>query len=378
MRLSRQMMSKGVRLWLAGILAFAALMGVSFGTVGAEAGDCSDNAVIRCGAYSIREVKQKYQADQGNTRAVYNYFGIDSVSDMDGMVEGRITKDAKVMVDGKVVATDAMTAGRQDKPASSQPILGGKFYKHAAGANMAAGVDSLQAFVKLDNNGRFMYAVMKSCGNPVSAKPKEQPKPQYRMQKDVRVKGQTAWSDTVRVEPGAEIEYRVLITNTSRTDLGKTTLFDSLPAGITAAGGFTANGQAYGSDPAKVAVDITAFLKRREKLEIIFPARVDAAADACQTGLVNTARIESAGLPERSDTATVYVCQPTPAAAPAPVPAAPTPPPAPVVQAAAPAPVPQPVALPNTGPAELITAFLGAFALGTLLYRLKTFYASKL
>lgn len=373
----RQIMGRMVRIWLASILVLVGLLGASAANVGAETGDCDSNAVIRCGAYSISDLRQKYNADQGSTQAVYKYFGINSASDLNGMVEGRITSDAKVKVGGKVVATDAMTAGREDRPKSSQQILGGKFYKHAAGANMASGVESLQAFVKMDRDGKFMYAVMKSCGNPVSATPKqpkpqsqpqpvaEQPTPSFTLQKDVRVKGQTAWSDSVRVTPGAEIEYRILVVNTGQTDLTKVALTEQLPAGIAKSATYTLNGR---TEPNNISngIDLVNFMQKGKQAEIIFGATVTSSVEACTQGLVNTAKVTIPNLPEKTDTATVYVCKPTPTPPAAVTPTRPVPP---AVQAAV-----APTQLVNTGPAEIFLAFVMATIGGIGLYRLQNFY----
>jgi uncharacterized repeat protein (TIGR01451 family) len=215
---------------------------------------------------------------------------------------------------------------------------------------------------------------MKSCGNPISAKSKQPrvqpvaaPKPSFTIQKDVRAMGQTAWSDTVRVEPGAGVEYRVLITNTSQADLQQAVLRDTLPDGITARGGFTANGKSFIESPVDNAVDTSLFLKQAQRLELIFPADVSADTDACEQGLVNTATVTAENLPEQSDTATVFVCQPEQP----PAPPAPTPP-APVVQAAA------PTQLVVTGPADILAIFLGVTLISTALYALKTYYLGKL
>lgn len=394
----RQNTGRMVRVWLASVLVMVGLMGPIVATVGAETGDCDNNAVIRCGAYTLADLKQKYNANQGSAQAAYQHFGIASASSLNGMVDGQITRDAQVKVDGKVVATNAMTAGRHDNPKSSQAIAGGKFYKHAAGANMVAGVDSLQAFVKLDANGKFLYAVIKSCGNPVSATPKppkpqpapqpqpvpapvpapvpepvaQQPTPSFTLQKDVRVRGQSAWSDSVRVAAGAEIEYRILITNTGQTDLSQPILREQLPSGVTKSPNYTLNERAQPNNISQ-GVNLVNHLQVGKKVEIIFGGVISTSVDMCTQGVINTATVSVPNLPDKSDTATVYVCKPVPVPA-APAAAIPTSPapvaPAPVVQAAA----ATPTRLVVTGPSEVMLAFVMATLGGVVLYRLQNFY----
>lgn len=91
--------------------------------------DCDDNAVIRCGVSSAAEIKSHYS---GSTADIFGYFGI-SKADADAMDAQAVVGDVYSNGDIKVqmqsngqtgyhlVATDAMTAGRQNIPGSTPP-----------------------------------------------------------------------------------------------------------------------------------------------------------------------------------------------------------------------------------------------------------------
>ena len=89
-------------------------------------------------------------------------------------------KDGSVVVDGKVVATNALSIGRTSKPGSSNYVVNGKtYYERTPAASFAS--NSIVAYVYFNADGRFKAAVLTSCGNPVRAtppKPPEPPKPQ--------------------------------------------------------------------------------------------------------------------------------------------------------------------------------------------------------
>jgi hypothetical protein len=131
--------------------------------------DCNPNAVIRCGALSTNELMSKYN-NQPSVQSIYSNFSI-SRDDINAMgttaLAGTVTSDGKVIVSGNVVANNAMTAGRQNI-AGSQAVTqnGVTFYKRPPRVSFTS--SSLSAFVVM-NSGRFDFAIIASCGNPVSA-----------------------------------------------------------------------------------------------------------------------------------------------------------------------------------------------------------------
>jgi hypothetical protein len=132
--------------------------------------DCDDNAILRCGALTSDELMQKYQSS--GMGPVYARMGITG-AEVAGMgtsaVAGQVTNTNQVLVGGKVVATDAVTAGRQNMPGSTQDSSGGiTFYQRPPSVSFVSA--SLPAFVVMQN-GRFSFAIIASCGNPVKATP---------------------------------------------------------------------------------------------------------------------------------------------------------------------------------------------------------------
>lgn len=131
--------------------------------------DCDSNAVIHCGALNFQELKRRYNNQQG-VKPIFREFGItrqDIASIHTQAVEGRVTKGGRVIVDGKTVARNAMTAGRHNISGSEKITRGNTtFYVRPPSSSFAS--SSLPAFVVMEN-GRFQYAIIASCGNPVKA-----------------------------------------------------------------------------------------------------------------------------------------------------------------------------------------------------------------
>lgn len=168
---------------------------VTFATTPVNAStDCSTNAVIQCGVDSLSDLRSEYK---GDVKASFNYMGI-----TDGMVNGTtatikngvVTKSGDVLVDGKVIATDAISVGRTNKPGSTAFTAGGTtFYQRSTSDTFTS--SQLDAFVMVDDTGKFLGAVIKGCGNPVKATP-------------VVVKTPTAVCTTVTVDKISRTEYR--------------------------------------------------------------------------------------------------------------------------------------------------------------------------
>lgn len=131
--------------------------------------DCDTVAIIRCGAFSVGGLREK--ASRDDVPRVYKAFGIEQ-NELNGFVDGIVWRDGRVTVDGKVVATNAMTAGRN---------YGGTPIPNTNGAGKYSTskfvTEGQTAFVKMVN-GTFDFAVIKSCGNPVSATPQTPPEPE--------------------------------------------------------------------------------------------------------------------------------------------------------------------------------------------------------
>lgn len=144
--------------------------------------DCDKWAVIYCGTMNADELRKEYDTNgassangstkhQGDIRKVFAGMGI-SRGELNGTFKnGTVYQDGRVVVDGKTVATGATMAARG---------LGGSTIAGTSAQKVSVSkMGSAQtALVKFDSNGRFLFAVMKPCGNVVVAKPtKPTPKP---------------------------------------------------------------------------------------------------------------------------------------------------------------------------------------------------------
>lgn len=151
------------------LLAISALMPM----VHAEsARDCDDNAVLRCGAYTTEEVNQKYNASP-SAKTIYHHFDVSSI-DVNNLgttaKNGYVTPGGRVMIGDETVATDAVTAGRQNIAGSKEVTANGvTFYTRSTDVSLNNG--KLEAYVVM-KDGVFDFAIIKSCGNPVRATPK--------------------------------------------------------------------------------------------------------------------------------------------------------------------------------------------------------------
>ncbi|MCA9345123.1 hypothetical protein KC871_00690 [Candidatus Saccharibacteria bacterium] len=128
--------------------------------------DCDKYAVMYCGSMTKAEIVKKLQNGDGqnsakNIKDIYSKFGL-SVKDIEGakFEDGVVYKDGDVKIGNKIVAKDAKTYIRTM----------GKVSTSKMGTAQAAKV-------ALDKNGKFMFAVMTPCGNPVTGKAVEPPKP---------------------------------------------------------------------------------------------------------------------------------------------------------------------------------------------------------
>lgn len=156
-----------------GLFAFGAL-GLSQYT-GAKADivrDCDDNAIMRCGAADANEFRTKYdQNAPGDLPAIYGHYWIPRDIQV---VQGQSFKDNTVRVNGRIVADNAQSIGRQQKPGDHAISIGGKTYWEGPNSSAFAG-DGLPTLVALDADGNFKYAIIQGCGNPIYARPVNPP-----------------------------------------------------------------------------------------------------------------------------------------------------------------------------------------------------------
>jgi hypothetical protein len=180
------------KLILIGLILFGSgvlVSGISSAMSVTTSQDCDDNAMIRCGASSSSEMSDKIQAS--GMEPVFARFGISGtdVANLDSnAVPGVVTRSGDVILTGQsdcqqfkqrsdgscIVATGAMTAGRQNIAGSTMQSSGGiTFFERPPSVSFAS--SQLPAFVVM-NNSRFDFAIIASCGNPVKATPVVVPK----------------------------------------------------------------------------------------------------------------------------------------------------------------------------------------------------------
>ncbi len=143
--------------------------------------DCTYNAIDHnrigggCGALTIPELCEDIWTNSpGDLRSIYNEFGFQT-SDCDSErfqnqgKHGVITKNGDVIVDGEVVMTNAWTMGRTTLGGAQRTPynINGTTYYHSH-PSASFGQNSLDVMVLFDADGTLEFAVMESCGNPVT------------------------------------------------------------------------------------------------------------------------------------------------------------------------------------------------------------------
>jgi hypothetical protein len=181
--------------WLFGITLglLLILFGFKLSTVHAQnvsisgATNCDANSVMWCGASSVNDISSKYNNGDGHNSAasihdIYSFYGI-SASDISSMnSNGTSVVAGSVDINGNVydgsgnkVATGAITGGREDIAGSiKEDVNGTIFYERPPSVSFA--VSKLPAYIVMAN-GKFDFAILASCGNPIKATPVPTPKP---------------------------------------------------------------------------------------------------------------------------------------------------------------------------------------------------------
>jgi len=146
------------------LLSFTPVISHAYG------GSQDNNSVVAGGVSSSSNLTQAYKTS--GVATIYNYFGISSAdinNSSSHWVNGTVTSSGKVIVNGKVVATNAITAGRQNIDGSTKVTRDGTTF-YVRPTNVSFRQSSLPAYV-LMKNGQFQNAIIAECGNPVMATP---------------------------------------------------------------------------------------------------------------------------------------------------------------------------------------------------------------
>lgn len=131
--------------------------------------DCDTVAVVKCGTMSLSEAQDKIK--KADVPKIYSHMGI-NVNDVKGnFEEGVVWKDGRITLgkDGKgaLVATGAKTVGRWNNPTSDMKRISGTDRAYEMSTKHFV-TDGQAAMIKIVN-GKFAFAIIKSCGNPVKA-----------------------------------------------------------------------------------------------------------------------------------------------------------------------------------------------------------------
>lgn len=187
------------------LIACCLLVPLAVGATQSGPRDADSNAVVYNGAYTRAELTSKLKNGDGyhsgaSLQKEFSSRGITVKSiTSDNTVNGTVTKGGRVIVDGKTVATGAISYGREYMSGSTKE---GNLYARPTSVSFKS--SSLPAFVHMED-GRFKYAIIKSCGNMVKATPvplktskKEAPKP---VEKPVVIVQQTQIQSQAQAAP---------------------------------------------------------------------------------------------------------------------------------------------------------------------------------
>jgi PKD repeat protein len=168
---NKMLVAGAITLALGSILGFTALQQ----SKPAAAQNCV-NDVICGGASSVGDFVNKYNANAAkDLPAIYQFAGL-SPNEINRFAQtakmGTAYKDGRVVVDGKVVATEANSLGRTTLGGKNNiPInIGGNTY-HYGSNSLNFGGDSIPAMVMMNPDTHEMeFAALTACGNPVWGK----------------------------------------------------------------------------------------------------------------------------------------------------------------------------------------------------------------
>ncbi len=136
----------------------------------------SDNDIIHGGVSSQSELRSAYRDGDGrnsaaNIQAIFaEAIGVEGADDFSNMQQGTVHRDGRVLVDGEVVATEAMSSGRLNFR-DSKPLGDTGAYYHRTDIRFSERTSQLPVLVQFDEKGQYEFAVIMNCGNPVIAKP---------------------------------------------------------------------------------------------------------------------------------------------------------------------------------------------------------------
>ena len=275
--------------------------------------DCDATSIIYCGSLTLDELKTDYNSnDNGrypDIPAVFNHFDISS-ADVNGMnssnhKRGIVKADNTVWLDGKLIGTNAYTAGRVNKPGSTA-IPGTSAFKRHPSVSFASSSTQIDAFIGFEN-GEPAWAILSSCGNPVTwDKPPAPEKPVIEIEKTIRSADNNSWVEDDTFANNSTLTYRILVKNTGKAADTNVVVKDTLPASHNfVEGSVRVNGQAVQSGDALVDGGITLpKVDAGATFEITFQAKVSVDEDKCDDiPFTNKAIVDGELTPPKEDKA---------------------------------------------------------------------------
>ena len=173
-------MNKFKKIGIAISLGFAMLGGIWLASPSQAAG-CNSFNVVYCGTHSMSELQTAYSRTEIKELYKEWYVTETMVQGGSNMREGVVDANGNITVDGRVVATNAITvqskAGtRQPQPQRSYKTSNGyTYYQYTTGQSFVDGPKGYNIYAWFDNNGSFITGVIKDCGNPVWGNPTTPP-----------------------------------------------------------------------------------------------------------------------------------------------------------------------------------------------------------
>lgn len=341
----------------------------------AEAWECQEKNVIRCGVSDRNDLANKIENGDGvhtDIKTIFNNIGIysDDILSQDA-VGGVLKKDGSVWVGSQQVATGTVVGFRNAGGMTGTPFSG--LVWQYSSTQFSPGVDQVGAYVYM-RNGQFKYAVIVSCGNPILKK--LQPIPQSlkieKTVKNITAAPNSDYSESVNAKVGETVEFKVKVTNNGDITVENVFVGDQLPQHLTLVpgsavatikeydNGWKTKNVTYADSEVPTGKNLGAFEPGEDAVLILRAKVTDNLPVGCNT-FVDVAFAKTSKI-NINDKANVVVC----IAQKEEKPEEPESPEVPPVTPAGvpPAPVAAPVALPISGPVEAAAGVLGTGALG--------------
>lgn len=133
--------------------------------------DCTANSIVYCGAVDVNDFANKYKANAtGDLPAIYAKYGMQS-SELTKFVTsakaGVAKNDGTIVVDGRIVATNVWSLGRNANSHYPQKAvnINGKTYYESSNKDVMLS-SSIPVMVLFNDKGVMQFAVMTACANP--------------------------------------------------------------------------------------------------------------------------------------------------------------------------------------------------------------------